>query len=45
MINLGRTKFLELLKSQEIPSRLIGGRRLIPVAALEAIARGEEAAQ
>ena len=45
LVSLGRTKFLEMVKSGEIPSHMIGGRRLIPVAALERLASEGEARQ
>ncbi len=45
MLGLGRTKIYELMQSGEIPSRMLGGRRLIPVAALERLASEPEATQ
>lgn len=45
MLGLGRTKIYELLNAGEIPSRILGGRRLIPVAALEALAAQPERTQ
>jgi excisionase family DNA binding protein len=41
MIGLGRTKLFELIASGKLRVVKIGGRTLIPVEALEALARGE----
>ena len=42
IFGLGRTGVYRLLKEGKLPSVVIGGRRLIPADAAEALLRGEQ---